>query len=53
MDDACFVGSFSLFVSDGRKSIRIVNIVICSDVTFDCLLRWIMELDGSGCGLFL
>ena len=50
---ACFFGNISLFVSDGRESIRIFNIVRCSDVTLDCMLRWIVELDGSGCGLFL
>ena len=52
MDVACGVGSFPFFVADGRKSFRIVNIVRCSDVTLDCMLRWIVKLDGSGCGLF-
>ena len=53
MNVACVFDFFFFFFSDGRKIIRIVNIVRCSDVTLDCMLRWIVELDGSRRGLFL
>ena len=53
MSVVCGIVSFSFFVADGRKGFWIINIVRCSDVTLNCMLRWIVELDGCGCGFFL
>ena len=53
MNVARFFGCLSFFVSYGRKGGNIVNILIYSDVSFDCMLRWVVELNGSGCGLLL
>ena len=51
MNVARFFGYLSFFVSYGRKSGNIVNIARFSDVSFDCMLGWVVELNGSGCGL--
>ena len=53
MNIASFFGCLSFFVSYGGKSGNIVNIVRCSDVSFDCMLGWVVELNGSGCDLLL
>ena len=53
MNVANFFGCLSFFVSYGRKSGNIVNIARFSDVSFDCMLGWVVELNGSGCGLLL
>ena len=48
-----FFGSLSFCVSYGSKSGNIVKIVRCSDVSFDCMLGWVVVLNGDGCGLLL
>ena len=48
-----FLDVFSFFVSYGGKSGNIVNIVKCSDVSFDYMLGLVVELNDSGCDLLL
>ena len=53
MNVGVFLGSFSFLVSDSWEEFIVVEIVGGSDVSFNCILWWVVELDGCRNDFFL